>query len=149
VISALRSRLEDLAAASLLEEALEALTESAAPHWSGTTIADVPEMVRDLARDRDDYRRMAEAYRVDLARLERELEAFEDAAEGCLNEAQPIEVGSIVRLKEKRGTVSRLWTGDGNTARVDVDWPTHDGLTLTNWEFLHNIEPVTSCKGRE
>jgi len=28
-------------------------------------------MVRELARDRDDYRRMAEAYREDLARLER------------------------------------------------------------------------------
>lgn len=81
-ISTLRNRLDDLAAASLLEEALEVLSESSAPHWSGTSIADVPEMVRDLARDRDDYRRMAEDYRADLMRLERKLKEATDLLKG-------------------------------------------------------------------
>lgn len=67
------SGFEDLAASSLLEEALEALTVAAAPHWNGSTIADVPEMILDLARDRDDYKQMAESYRAQLAETEAEL----------------------------------------------------------------------------
>jgi len=64
---------EDLAASSLLEEALEVLIVVAAPHWNGSTIADVPEMIQELARDRDEYKRMAESYRAQLAETEAEL----------------------------------------------------------------------------
>ena len=74
VVSRLKYRFEDLAAASLLEETMEVLVVSAAPHWSGTTIADVPEMVKELARDRDDYKHMAESYRAQLAKVESDLE---------------------------------------------------------------------------
>ncbi len=74
VIARAKAGLEDLAAASLLEEASEVLEEVRAPHWSGEGIAAVPDMIRELARDRDDYRSMAESYRKQLADSEDELE---------------------------------------------------------------------------
>lgn len=73
VVAKARAGLEDLTAASLLEEAFEALCEARAAHWADDDIAAVPDMIRELARDRDDYKLMAEAYRQDLAKAEAEL----------------------------------------------------------------------------
>ena len=74
VISRARAGLQDLAAASLLEEAVEALREVRASHWSSDGISAVPDMIRELARDRDDYRAMAESYREQLAEAEASVE---------------------------------------------------------------------------
>ena len=73
IIGRMAVGLEGLAASSLLEESLEVLTDVAAPHWRGSTIAEVPEMILDLARGRDDYKQMAESYRAQLAETEAEL----------------------------------------------------------------------------
>ena len=70
VITKARAGLEDLAAVSLLEEACEVLEEVRASHWGDSGIAAVPDMIRELARDRDDYRLMAESYREQLAAAE-------------------------------------------------------------------------------
>lgn len=74
LVSRARTGLNGLAAASLLQEALEALTRAKAAHWGGSSIADVPEMIQELARDRDDYKRMAEDYRTQLADAEERVE---------------------------------------------------------------------------
>lgn len=73
VVTRLRAGLQDLAAVSLLEEAAATLKEVRASHWSHEGIAAVPDMIRELARDRDDYKRMAESYRTQLAKVEAEV----------------------------------------------------------------------------
>ena len=71
VVTSLKRRSEELAATALLQEALRTLNSVAADHWKGGSLSEVPEMIRELARDRDDFRMMAAAYREELAKLER------------------------------------------------------------------------------
>lgn len=83
-ITSLKRRANELAATALLEEALRVLRSVAAPHWRGDSIADVPEMIRELAQDRDDFRKMAAAYREDLTKAEATIRTHEDAhARSC------------------------------------------------------------------
>lgn len=77
VITSLKERANELAATALLEEALRTLNSVAADHWKGSSISEVPEMIRELARDRDDFKVMANAYREDLTRAEEKLRALE------------------------------------------------------------------------
>lgn len=82
LVSRTRTGLDGLAATSLLQEAFETLTRVKAAHWCGSSIADVPEMIQELARDRDDYKRMAESYRVDLAKAEAKIQDWRSPANG-------------------------------------------------------------------
>lgn len=77
ILTRIGAGFEELAAVSLLEEAVETLNEASAPHWHDKSIAAVPDMIRELARDRDDYRAMAESYRERLRQLEAELARLE------------------------------------------------------------------------
>lgn len=85
VIASLKRRGEQLAASALLQETLRTLNSVAAEHWKGGSISEVPEMIRELARDRDDFKAMAEAYRESLAKLEAMERARTqwDAENGC------------------------------------------------------------------
>jgi hypothetical protein len=85
VIASLKRRGEELAASALLHEALRTLNSVAAEHWKGGSISEVPEMIRELARDRDDFKAMADAYREDLARAEVELRAHKHAQANACN----------------------------------------------------------------
>lgn len=73
VIASLKRRGEELAASALLQEALRALNSVAAEHWKGGSISEVPEMIRELARDRDDFKTMSIAYREQLSEVEKRL----------------------------------------------------------------------------
>lgn len=75
-ITSLKRRANDLAATALLEQALRELRAVAGEHWRVDGLADVPEMIQELARDREDFRKMAAAYREDLARVESELRTY-------------------------------------------------------------------------
>lgn len=78
LVKNLKERTGEVAAAALLEEALTALNAASSPHWwSGKSIAEVPEMIRELARDRDDFKTMASAYRDDLAAAEGRIRLLE------------------------------------------------------------------------
>ena len=70
VITSLKERGNQLAATALLEEALRVMNSFAAPHWRASSISELPEMIRELARDRDDFKTMSIAYREDLANAE-------------------------------------------------------------------------------
>lgn len=85
VIASLKRRGEELAASALLQEGLRTLNSVAAEHWKGGSISEVPEMIRELARDRDDFKAMAAAYREDLAAAESELRAYKDAQTRACN----------------------------------------------------------------
>ncbi len=78
LFTSLKRRAEELAATTLLEEALRVINRFAEPHWRSSSISELPDMICELARDRDDFKKMSIAYREDLANAEdriRELEA--------------------------------------------------------------------------
>lgn len=85
VINSLKRRGEELAATALLQETLRALNSVAADHWKGTSISEIPEMVRELARDRDDFKALATDYRERLSKLESEVREQRkwDEENGC------------------------------------------------------------------
>lgn len=78
VITSLKERANQLAATALLEEALRVINSVAAPHWRASSISELPEMIRELARDRDDFKTMSIAYRKQLADVEDKLRELED-----------------------------------------------------------------------
>lgn len=79
VIVSLKKRSNELAASALLEEARCIINEYVGPHWRAHAISELPDMIHELARDRDDFKKMSIAYREDLAKAElrvKELEAL-------------------------------------------------------------------------
>lgn len=84
-INSLKRRGEELAASALLQEALRTLNSVAAEHWNGYSISEVPEMIRELARDRDDFKALATEYRERLAKLEAQVREQRkwDEENGC------------------------------------------------------------------
>ncbi len=79
-LDGLRERVEIVSHSVLLRETFALLNGVAAPHWMSSDLMDVPDMVRDLARDRDDYKRLSESYKHDLIRLEADLRARDEFA---------------------------------------------------------------------
>ena len=77
VIASLKERSNELTATMLLEETLRVINGHAEPHWHASSASELPSMISELARDRDDFRMMAASYREELAVAEarvRELE---------------------------------------------------------------------------
>ncbi len=75
-VTLVRRKADELAAAALLHEALRVLNQCELPHWRTSNISEVPEMIRELARDRDDFKKMSIAYREQLAAAENEIRAL-------------------------------------------------------------------------
>jgi hypothetical protein len=69
----LKQKTDELTAVTLLEESLRLLNAFSDPHWRASNIAEVPTMIRELARDRDDFKSMSIAYREKLANAEDEI----------------------------------------------------------------------------
>lgn len=81
-LTILRRKADELAATTLLEESLRLLNAFSAPHWRASGVAEVPEMIRELARDRDDFKAMSIAYRERLADAEDEIRELRAALTG-------------------------------------------------------------------
>lgn len=79
VITSLKERANELAATTLLEETLRVINGFAEPHWRASSISEIPDMIRELARDRDDFKRMSIAYREDLANAEEKIRKLDAA----------------------------------------------------------------------
>lgn len=79
VVTLLKERANEVAATALLRDSLRAINAVAAPHWKGSSLSELPDMIRELARDRDDFKTMATAYREELANAERRVKELEIA----------------------------------------------------------------------
>jgi hypothetical protein len=77
VITSLKEHANELAATALLEETLRVINVYAEPHWRGHSISELPDMIHELARDRDDFKKMSIAYREDLATAEKRVKDLE------------------------------------------------------------------------
>ena len=73
VITSLKKRTNELAATALLEEAVRAINGYAGSHWRAHSISELPDMIHELARDREDFKKMSIAYRESLAKAEMRL----------------------------------------------------------------------------
>jgi len=87
VITSLRERANELAATTLLEEALRAINKHAAPHWRASSISELPDMIHELGRDRDDFKTISIAYREELATAEERIRALESRIDKMKAEA--------------------------------------------------------------
>lgn len=86
VVSSLQRRASEVTATALLEETRRVLNGVAAEHWRASSIAELPEMVRELARDRDDFKSMSIAYRDELTKAEARVKKLELALEVARDE---------------------------------------------------------------
>lgn len=77
IVTSLKERADELTAIQLLEKTLSVINSYAEPHWRGGLIYELPEMIHELARDRDDFKKMSIAYREDLAKTERRIRELE------------------------------------------------------------------------
>ena len=100
MFSFIRSKLDAAEAISIIKETHEALLDVAGPHWNALDGDDIPDasdcprMVRELARDRDDYRRMAEAYRAELTRLERDMHCLDERC--CAHSVEHVRMDFVI-----------------------------------------------------
>lgn len=79
VLSSLRERSEEVRATALLKKALRVMNTYAEAHWHGNSVEELPGMIHELARDRDDFRKMSIAYREDLANAEARVRSLESS----------------------------------------------------------------------